>query len=990
MVLTRFFKPKWQHSDPEVRREAVQALTSADVDILSRIALEDEAPAVRRQALSQLGDLDSVHRASADDNDRDIRQFARTRLLELLAGARKKSPVLDVRVDFLSRHRDRELLEFVALNGIEPEFRKSAQDSITREAVLHDIAIQDALLANRLAALERITEPSLLEAIMLQARKRDKQVYRQSRLRLDAIREMQARPARIKAECEQICIALAAMGQGDNWQAELQALQGLEGRWQVIKDEAEISCQARYKLSHEAFTQAAAAYREAREAEQRQWAVILSSRETLLAQMAQRQAQLLDTQELSAEAEAEYKAELQSWQAAWKEAGDLPASQAQPSDAQFTQHTSTIHQRLEVLQRTRQMEQVLQSLLDEAGQLLGSQRPVPEQEVKSLEKRWKEQHWPADSRRLADGLQRLEGVNKQLRKRLSHQQEQRRLELERLPGMLDQLDALLKQQTLKEAGPLHDRIHSSINHLLALGVSREQLGTYTHKLHSMTPQVQELKSWRSWGTDKARQSMCAEMEALIGSAMNPSDLATGIRRLRGEWNQLRSDGGVGFRTLRKRFDKAASEAYKPCEIYFKQQQAQRNSNLEVKHGLLQQLETFLTAADWSHMDWKAAVKFHRQISNDWRRAGPVDRRKSKEVESNYRHQMELLNEHLSMERQRNLGQRNTLIERARELLDLEDINKAIDECKQLQTRWQVTVPGTRQQENALWKTFRAACDAVFLRRKKHQDARHETEKHNKANKQQLCEQLEGLTKSRMAELDDAVRQCHRISGEWQASGPVAKRNSQSLDKRFEKARQAFHAHAEVLREADVQSQLEQLQRKAAYCMEAEQLLEHLDPAVARASLDVLEKCMTEMLPLQDAATELVIQTRYEKAKRALLEGGEQRDQLVSELRANLTHRQELCLRMEILAGVESPPEVQQVRLEFQVNRLAEAIGQGSGDKVGKMGEIRREWYLSGGAPANLEKILQGRFEKACPGIKSSIDEPAGGQRQPTEDEQHPG
>ena len=967
MVLKRFFKPKWQHLDPDVRCQAVQALTSADTDILSRIALADEVPAVRRQALSQLGDLDSMHRAAAEDNDRDIRQFARTRLSELLAGIRKKSPLLNVREDFLSRHGDMELLEFVALNGIEPEFRKSAQDSITREAVLHDVAIGDALLANRQAALERITEPSLLEAIMQQARKRDKQIYRQSRVRLDAIREAQARPARIMAECEQICIAFEAMGQGDHWQAELQALQGLEGRWQAIKDEVEPACQARYKLSYEAFTQAAAAYSEAREAEQRQWAVILAGRETLLAQVAQRQAQLLDTQELSTEAATGYATELQSWQAAWTEAGDLPAAQAQPLDVQFTQCANAIHQRLEVLQRIRQLEKVLQPLLDEAGQLLESPRPVPEQAVKSLEKRWKEQHWPAGFVRLADGLQQFKGINKQLRKRLRHQQEQRRSELERLPGMLDQLDALLTQQTLKEAAPLHDRIHSSVNHLQALGVSSGELGTYTHKLHRMTLQVLELKSWRSWGTDKARQSLCAGMEALIGSETPPADLATGIRHLRNEWNQLRTDGDAGIKTLRKRFDKAAREAYKPCEIYFKQQQAQRNNNLEVKHALLQQLETFLAAADWSQMDWKLAVKFQRQITSNWRQAGPVDRRKSKEIETNYRNQMAVLTEQLSMERQRNLEQRNRLIERARELLDIGDIHKAIDECKRLQTRWQVTVPARRQQENALWQTFRAACDAVFLRRKEQQDARHETEKHNKTNKQQLCEQLEDLTKSGMAELDDAVRQCRRISEEWQASGPVSKRDSPSMDKRFATARHAFQAHAEVLREADVQAQLEQLQKKSGYCVEVEQLLELVDPAVARASLDVLEKCWTEMPPLQDAATELAIQTRYEKAKRALLDGGAQRDELVSELQANLVRRQELCLRMEILAGVESPPELQQARLEFQVNRLAEAIGQGSGDKVGKMAEIQREWYLSGGAPANQEKTLQGRFEIACPG-----------------------
>jgi phosphoserine phosphatase len=191
-----------------------------------------------------------------------------------------------------------------------------------------------------------------------------------------------------------------------------------------------------------------------------------------------------------------------------------------------------------------------------------------------------------------------------------------------------------------------------------------------------------------------------------------------------------------------------------------------------------------------------------------------------------------------------------------------------------------------------------------------------------------------------------------------------------LDERFEKAQNAFRAHAEALIEQDAQAQLEQLQKKAGYCMEVEQLLEYPDPAVARSSLEMLEKRWTEVLPLKDEATELAIQMRYEKAKCALLAGGEQRDQLVSELRVNLDHRKELCLRMEILAGVESPPEVHQARLEFQVNRLAEAIGQGSEDTVGKMAEIQREWYLSGGAPANQEKILQGRFEKTRPGLKS--------------------
>lgn len=964
MFLTRFFKAKWQHRDPEVRRQAVQALTSDDVDILIQVAREDETPAVRRLALRQLDDLDFIQKMSEEDNDKDIRQFAHTRLTELLAGIQGKSPPLDIRMDFLSRHLDMKLLEFVALNGIEPEFRKSAQDRITRETVLRDIAIRDAVLANRQTALERITEPSILEAVIRQTRKRDKQIYRQSRMRLDTIREAKERPARIKVECEKICTVLESMGQGDNWQEELNELQPLEDRWQATKDEAEPAYQIRYELARDVFVKASAVFRKAQEEEERKFAAIMASRQALLIQVAQTRAQLLEAQGLSVDDETTHEADLESWQTAWSEVDDLPAKLLQPLDDQFTQDTNTIRQRLEVLRRYRQMEKALQSLLDKAEQLMESKRPVTEQQVKSLAKHWNEQQWPENLDRFIEGKQRFEGINKQLRKRLSHQREQRGEELERLPGMLDQLEALLKKQILKEAGPMHDRIRSSINHLQALGIPKEQLSIHIHKLHSMTDQVRELQSWRSWGADGAMQRLCAEMELLVGGETSPNDLATEIRRLRKEWTQLRSDGGVGFRTMRKRFDKAASEAYKPCEIYFKQQAEERSSHLEVKQKLLDRLEDFLASADWSHMEWKTAVKFQRQITNDWRRAGPVDRRKAKEIESKYHNGIDILNEYLSMERQRNLAERTTLIERVHELHKIEEISKAIDECKKLQSQWQTTVPGKRKQEDAIWQEFREACDAVFARRKQQQDAHHEIEKQNKGNKQQLCKRLEGLVNITIAELDNSVCEFHKILSELNEVGPVGKRDSLGLDRRLEKSQNEFLAHVEALREEDAQAQLEQLQKKAGYCMEVEQLLEHPDQTVARSSMEALEKRWTELPPLKDDVIEQAIQTRYEQVKCTLLEGGAQRDQLLTELQENLDHRKELCLRMEILTGVESPPEAQQARLEFQANRLAEAFGKGSEDTIGIIAEIQREWYLSGGMPATQEKILQERFEKA--------------------------
>jgi exonuclease SbcC len=962
--MMHFFKHKWQHRDPRVRRQAIKALDSAETGILCQIAREDESPDIRRLALRRLVDLDLLQQLSKEDGDSQTCQLAQSCLSELLAGTREASPELSVRMDFIARHPETGLLEFVALNGVETELRRSAQDRITEQTMLRNFAVNDAVLANRLAALERITDTSILETVIQQTHKQDKQIHRQSQARLDAIREAQERPARIKAECEQICTDLETMTHEDKWQEALDKLPPLVDRWQAIADEAGPEFLTRYEAAHAAAMKASAAYREARETEQREWAATQVRRQALLAEVAQRKAQLPDKQALSEDTETEYLAELESWQNAWNQAGDLPASQAQALDEQFSQDINAIRRQLEASRYERQMQQDMESLLVAAEKILNSKQPVTEKQVKSLEKRRKQRDWPTDSARLAKDLQRFKKIDKQLRQRLIHQRDLRTEKLEKLPGMLDQLEALLNKKIIREAAPLHDRINSSINHLKTLGVTDKELGRYTRQLHDLTPQLRELQSWRSWGGDEALERLCKEIESLIGSDTNPADLAAEIRRLRNEWAQLRSDGSAAVKTLRKRFDKAAREAYKPCEIFFKQQAAERSNHLEVKQALLERLEAYLAEVDWSHIDWKAAVKFQRQLSNDWRQAGPVDRRKNKEIEAQYHDAIKVLNEHLATERKHNLQQRKALIEQVRGLTNHEDIRNAIEECKRLQTRWQTTVPGKRKQENTLWEEFREACDAVFARRKQQQHAHHELEKQNKAQKQQLCAQLEELTRSTTADLAEAERQMHALVDQWQQAGPIAKRDQPALEKRFDKARDAFQAHAAALHEAAAQEQLALLRKKAGCCTQAEQLLEHPDPAEVGSKLEDLDINWNETPSLEDSTTEKTIQQRYQKLKKALLAGDEQRDRLLNELQSNLEHRKELCLRMEILCGAESPAEEQQARMKFQANRLAEAIGHGVDDPVGKMTDLEREWYLSAGASPGDEKSLQQRFEKA--------------------------
>ena len=964
MILKDFIKPKWQHRDPETRLRAVEAMASNELELLGRLAAEDEAPAVRRAALARLNDPDLVQRLSTKDADPATRQFAKERLLNLVAGTAEDCPALDVRTGFLARSPAGELAEFVALNGIEPELRRSALERVTGQTVLRDAATQDVVLANREAALARIEDPERLEEVVQRTRKSDKQIHRQSKERLEAMRAAEKRRCFVAEEAEHLCAALESMGREGDWREALDRLPELDDRWERVKGESGPAFQDRFDRARDAFLQASQPAREALEAEARERAAAIAGKEALLTRAEALHKQLQGASGLTESEQAACALEVETLQRAWTETEGLPPAAAQPLEERFADAIRTIANRLQLLVQQRKQAAALQSLRVEAERLAESKQPILEKDVKSLEKRWREALLPDEQEKDGDTPKKLEEITARLRKRLAHQRHQRETKFELLPALITELETLLHENRVKEAAPLHDRILSSINHLQALGVPKQQLRTHIDKLHRMDPQLLELRSWQAWAADDVRERLCAEMESMIGSELAPAELAARIRHLRSEWNQLRSDGGAGFRTMRRRFDKAAEQAYAPCERHFQAQAQQREGNLEKKRRLLETLDTYLASVEWPPEDWKEAARFQRRITTQWRQAGPVDRRKSKEINLAFDKRLEVLNTHLEAERKRNLEQRNALIDEVRALAEMEDIDSAINRCKALQKSWRVTVPGTRKKENAVWQRFREACDAVFLRRQHQQAALHEAEAQRRAERIRLCEQAERLVKCGPGELDDATRRFHKIEGDWSALPATARRNT-DLDKRFDGARTAFQAHVRALRRQEDQDQLARLRVKAGHCREMEKLLHDPDAAGTQAAVEALDEAWQAQGPLRDDTTERAIRARFEKAMHAVVEGGRRREELLGELRDNRGLKERLCLRMEILCGVESPPEAREARLAFQADRLAKAISQGSEDPIGNINDIEREWCLTGGEPTAWETRLQERFEAAC-------------------------
>ena len=119
--------------------------------------------------------------------------------------------------------------------------------------------------------------------------------------------------------------------------------------------------------------------------------------------------------------------------------------------------------------------------------------------------------------------------------------------------------------------------------------------------------------------------------------------------------------------------------------------------------------------------------------------------------------------------------------------------------------------------------------------------------------------------------------------------------------------------------------------------------------------------------LSDERLAEAIQRRFDQALAAARGDAAALQSLREGQADHLARRGELCLHMEVLAGIESPPEAREARMAFQVSRLSAAMQEGRPDDAEEALRVEQDWYLTGHAGGE-EPALQARFRRALAAI----------------------
>lgn len=162
-----------------------------------------------------------------------------------------------------------------------------------------------------------------------------------------------------------------------------------------------------------------------------------------------------------------------------------------------------------------------------------------------------------------------------------------------------------------------------------------------------------------------------------------------------------------------------------------------------------------------------------------------------------------------------------------------------------------------------------------------------------------------------------------------------------------------------MRQTSSRETFKHLHERSRLCARLEGLL-----AIAPVDANTIDQAQETWaaLPTLPAALLEPIQQRFNSIVRSLTEAPEPARRLLAGLEQNLDRKRLWCVCMEIVAGVESPPECAQQRMEYQVARLSASLtGAAKVDTLYDPRLLQEQWCLTGALPTEAEVALDARF-----------------------------
>lgn len=298
------------------------------------------------------------------------------------------------------------------------------------------------------------------------------------------------------------------------------------------------------------------------------------------------------------------------------------------------------------------------------------------------------------------------------------------------------------------------------------------------------------------GNLEKKYQVIEELKDLITKDESIGDTFKEFKELQNRWKEIGQVPQQKLKDLWNTYHHHVEKFYDYININKELRDLDLKKNLEAKVGLCEKAEGLIEEKSVVTA-FKTLQKFHAQ----WREIGPVPNEDRETVWERFKEATRVINKkhqdyfkNLKDEQKNNLERKENLCLQAEEIAAKEldshkEWTEQTDAIIELQKEWRTIGFAPKRDNNKIYARFRNACDKFFSAKREFYVQNKESQDDNLQKKISLCERAEEMQES--TDWKKTTKELIDLQKEWKEVGPVSRKQSDKVWKRFRAACDKF-------------------------------------------------------------------------------------------------------------------------------------------------------------------------------------------------------
>ena len=334
----------------------------------------------------------------------------------------------------------------------------------------------------------------------------------------------------------------------------------------------------------------------------------------------------------------------------------------------------------------------------------------------------------------------------------------------------------------------------------------------------------------------SKEDLVAEMEKLVANEKIQA-IKEHIDEIRAEFNskfdedfeekkeEFLAEGGniIDFHystPVKKLFNSIYFDYKEKRNHYYHQLKQDLNKNLDIRLQIIEELKGLLDVEE----NINTTYKYFKDLQDRWRTAGSIPRDKYNTVWNTYHHHVENFYDFLHLNRdfrdmdfKHNLEQKLKIIDRAEELTQENDTNRALRELQMLHKMWKEELgPVAKEFREDIWSRFSEATKKIHDLRQAYYDQLDQEYEKNLEQKQEICAKIKILVETQYtahSQWQQKIKELNALRDEFFQVGKVPRDKNESTWSEFKQNVRQFNRNKNAYYKGLKKEQYDNLEKK---------------------------------------------------------------------------------------------------------------------------------------------------------------------------------